>query len=201
MEALEKFTKLDCERNEYGSAKILFEQAYNPNVILGATKDVYPISRNISEHNQTDPEVIKNNQMYDVLLEYRCPDIWLVRASKTNTIITEDQLKEFTVDPKNNCKRNVEDGEEIPDKLNSQEKQKDTTLYTRFNFTLFSMFVSGSFLAGYSVKSFYILVAYGLSGTVRLTFIFGTWKGFVYEITHPDPIIKVMEACYMYRFE
>lgn len=63
------------------------------------------------------------------------------------------------------------------------------------------MFVSGSFLAGYSVKSFYILIAYGLSGTVRLTFIFGTWKGFVYEITHPEPIIKVMEACYMYRFE
>jgi hypothetical protein len=75
------------------------------------------------------------------------------------------------------------------------------SLYTRFNFTLFSMFVSGSFLAGFSVKTFYLAVAYGLSGTVRVSFIFGTWKGFIYEITDPMAIIKVMEACYMYRFE
>lgn len=122
MEALEKFTALDCERNEYGSAKILFEQAYNPNVILGATKDVYPISRNISENGQTDPEVIKNNQMYDVLLEYRCPDVWLVRASKSNTMITETQLKEYKVNPNKNCRRVVEGGEDIPDNLNSKKK-------------------------------------------------------------------------------
>ena len=70
------------------------------------------------------------------------------------------------------------------------------SLYTRFNFTLFSMFVSGSFLAGFSVKTFYLAVAYGLSGTVRVSFIFGTWKGFIYEITDPMAIIKVMEACY-----
>lgn len=74
-------------------------------------------------------------------------------------------------------------------------------LFTRFNFTLFSMFVSGSFLAGYSVKSFYMLVAYGTSGMVRTAFIFGTWKGFVYEITDSMALIKIFEAVYMYRFE
>lgn len=78
---------------------------------------------------------------------------------------------------------------------------KKRDYYTRFNFTLFSMFVSGSFLAGFSVKTFYLTVAYVLSGTVRVSFIFGTWKGFIYEITDPMAIIKVMEACYMYRFE
>lgn len=63
------------------------------------------------------------------------------------------------------------------------------------------MFVSGSFLAGFSVKTFYLAVAYGASGSVRTAFIFGTWKGFIYEITDPMAIIKVFEACYMYRFE
>lgn len=63
------------------------------------------------------------------------------------------------------------------------------------------MLVSGSFLAGFSVKTFYLTVAYVASGTVRVNLIFSTWKGFVYEVTDPMAIIKVIEACYMYRFE
>lgn len=49
MEALKKFTEIDCEKDEYANAKLLFEQAYQPNLILGATKDVFPISRKVSE--------------------------------------------------------------------------------------------------------------------------------------------------------
>lgn len=63
------------------------------------------------------------------------------------------------------------------------------------------MMVSGSFLAGFSVKTFYLGVAYAASAGVRTAFVFGTWIGFVYEITEPMPIIKLFEACYMYRFE
>lgn len=63
------------------------------------------------------------------------------------------------------------------------------------------MFVSGSFLAGFSVKTFYIAIAYGTSGTVRIILIFYSYTAFLYEITDPMPIIKVIEACYMYRFE
>lgn len=85
--------------------------------------------------------------------------------------------------------------------VDADEKIKNRDLYTRFNFTLFSMFVSGSFLAGFSVKSFYMLVAYGASGGVRAAFIFGTWKGFIYEVTDSMALIKVFEAVYMYRFE
>lgn len=85
--------------------------------------------------------------------------------------------------------------------MDTNSKTDAREMFTRFNFVLFSMFVSGSFLAGYSVKSFYVLIAYGLSGTVRISFIFGTWKGFIYEITDPMAMIKVMEACYVYRFE
>lgn len=107
------------------------------------------------------------------------------------------------VDPNDDCKlTDVEDEQEQKQMKDHQKKKfEEKSLYTRFNFTLFSMFVSGSFLAGFSVKTFYVAVAYGASGPVRLAFIFGTWKGFVYEITDPMAIIKVMEACYMYRFE
>ena len=63
------------------------------------------------------------------------------------------------------------------------------------------MLVSGSFLAGYSIKTFYVSVAYVASGTVRTIFVFSTWCGFIFEITDPTPIIKLFEACYMYRFE
>lgn len=195
MQQLTKFSEVDCVKNEYDSAKILFQQAYTPNLILGATKDVFPITRNVSERGETDPKIIKANQMSDVLLEFRCPDIWLVRGSFDNTVITSEELKLMKVDPKDECKLKVPNQKARPDKVN------DKKLYTRFSFTLFSMFVSGSFLAGFSVKTFYLAVAYGISGTVRTSFIYGTWRGFVYEITHPDVIIKIIEACYMYRFE
>lgn len=81
------------------------------------------------------------------------------------------------------------------------EKSKDVTGYQRFYFILFSMVVSGSFLSGYSVKTFYFGLVYGLSSIVRVAFVFGTWQGFIYEITEPMPIIKIFEAVYMYRFE
>jgi len=108
------------------------------------------------------------------------------------------------VDPSNQCK-NVDDeqGDKAAGGKTKQDMNSDEfrSMFTRFNFTLFSMFVSGSFLAGYSVKSFYMLVAYGTSGMVRTAFIFGTWKGFVYEITDSMALIKIFEAVYMYRFE
>lgn len=142
--------------------------------------------------------------MYDILLEFRCPDIWLVRASKQQTVILSDEIEGFKVDPNNQCKREIvkKDDDDGLDVKNKQEaKTDDRKLYTRFSFTLFSMLVSGSFLAGFSVKTFYLTVAYVASGTVRINLIFSTWKGFVYEVTDPMAIIKVIEACYMYRFE
>lgn len=55
MEQLKAFSHLDCDTNEGVGAKILFQQAYQPNLILGATADVYPIIRNVSERGETDP--------------------------------------------------------------------------------------------------------------------------------------------------
>ena len=36
---------------------------------------------------------------------------------------------------------------------------------------------------------------------MRPILIFGTWKGFVYETTHPDAIIKLVEKVYLARHE
>lgn len=74
-------------------------------------------------------------------------------------------------------------------------------LFTRFNFTIFSMLVSGSFLAGFSVKTFYVLVLGTGGATVRVTFIVYTFTAWIIEVTDPMAVIRVIEACYMYRFE
>jgi len=63
------------------------------------------------------------------------------------------------------------------------------------------MFVSGSFLAGFNVTTFYSTIVVVIGFQIRAIFIYGTWRGFIYEITHPDAIIKVVEACYMFRHE
>lgn len=44
-----------------------------------------------------DQALNERNQMYDILLEYRCPDIWLVRASKSNTTVTTPMLEQMIV--------------------------------------------------------------------------------------------------------
>lgn len=40
-----------------------------------------------------------------------------------------------------------------------------------------------------------------LAGIIRPIFLYGTWKGWVYECTNPDPIIKCVECVYMKRHE
>jgi len=71
----------------------------------------------------------------------------------------------------------------------------------RMKIVLFSLMVSGSVLAGLSPASFYTTFVLILGTKVKIIFLYGTWRGFLYETTHPDPIIKLIEACYMYRHE
>jgi len=66
---------------------------------------------------------------------------------------------------------------------------------------LFSVLVSSSLLAAYSPATFYGAIVYWAGTAIRPIFIYRTWKGWIYECTNPDPIIKVVEACYMKRHE
>ena len=63
------------------------------------------------------------------------------------------------------------------------------------------MFVSSSIFASYSVGAFYSVFLYGLGPKIRTAFIFGTWKGILYEITDARIMMRIFEACYMYRYE
>lgn len=84
---------------------------------------------------------------------------------------------------------------------NFKDVQKDSKVWGRLTFTLFSMFVSSSIFASYSVGAFYTIFLYGLAPTVRFNFLFGSWKGILYEITDSRVLIRIFEACYMYRQE
>lgn len=80
-----------------------------------------------------------------------------------------------------------------------KERQEGDWRYVKL--ILFNMIVSTSFIASYTPSSFYLGIVL-LAGTyARPVFIYGTWKGWIYEITHPDPIIKLIEACYIFRHE
>lgn len=80
-------------------------------------------------------------------------------------------------------------------------KEDDKSRWGRLQFTLFSMFVSSSFFAAYSVGTFYTVFLFGLGPTIRYTFFIWTWQGFLYEITDARVMIKLFEGCYMYRHE
>lgn len=71
----------------------------------------------------------------------------------------------------------------------------------RVKLTLFSMMVSASFLAGYSVKSFYTGVTIVLGSAIRPLLINFTYLSWHYEITSPDALIKLIEAIVMKRHE
>jgi len=81
------------------------------------------------------------------------------------------------------------------------EKENASNTWTKLTVTLFSVLVSSSLLAAYSPSSFYLSIVYLAGTAIRPIFLFGTWKGWIYEVTNPDPIIKLIEACYLKRHE
>ena len=66
---------------------------------------------------------------------------------------------------------------------------------------MFSLLVSASFLAAYNPTTFYSGIVYIASTTLRPVFIINLFMGFLYEVTNPDPLIKIIEACYIHRHE
>jgi len=77
----------------------------------------------------------------------------------------------------------------------------NSNTWGKLTLTLFSVLVSSSLLAAYSPATFYMSIVYLAGGIIRPIFIFSTWKGWIYEVTNPDPIIKLIEGVYMKRHE
>lgn len=67
--------------------------------------------------------------------------------------------------------------------------------------TIFSLMVSASFLAAYNPTTFYSAIVFVGASTLRPVFIINLFMGFLYEVTKPDPLIKLIEACYIHRHE
>merc|ERR1739848_506303 len=82
-----------------------------------------------------------------------------------------------------------------------KDKAKDEEVWTRIKFTLFSTMVSASIFASFNPTTFYTGVVLIIGTQLRPIFIYGTWTGWVYETTHPDAIIKLIESVYIKRHE
>lgn len=154
-------------------------------------------------------------------MEFRCPNIWLIRMSKKHTEFQDWEMDQDlrAVDP-TTCvplTRNQtyldyldfkgelighlgSDGKLVPNK-NYKAKQDDQTRWTRLQFVLFSMLVSSGFFASYTVGAFYTVFLYGISPMVRLNLICPTFTAFLYDLTDATMMMKLFEACYMYRHE
>jgi len=83
----------------------------------------------------------------------------------------------------------------------SLRRYDNEVIWDRLKFTLFSMMVSASFFASYNVTTFYTGVTIIVANLLRPNFLFSTYMAFLYETTHPDAVIKLVEACYMKRHE
>jgi len=57
----------------------------------------------------------------------------------------------------------------------------------RFRLVLFNLLVTGALLAtfGSSLSAFYFGVVYVASSVFKPICLFGSWTGFIYEVTHP----------------
>lgn len=73
--------------------------------------------------------------------------------------------------------------------------------WIRFRVTFISMIVSSSFLASYNMYGFYTLVIFGLSSFLQPICIFNTFKAWLYECTHAQVFLKLVDAIYMGRHE
>jgi hypothetical protein len=66
---------------------------------------------------------------------------------------------------------------------------------------LFSMLVSSSFLASYSLTSFYLGVVYLLGSTIRVMLIWPSYKSFMYEAVETDSVLRLVDYIYNRRYE
>lgn len=95
----------------------------------------------------------------------------------------------------------------IPDDLEvealhfNEQTLHDDAVWYRVKFTLFSMMVSASLFASFNITTFYTTVVLVLGSALRPVFMFSTFTGFIYELTMPDAVIKLIECCYMKRHE
>lgn len=161
--------------------------------------------------------------MHDIRMTYFCDSTWDVTATLHPTAYTKAQAKEGQdptkvdefaarhVDPLTCILNNTDQKIPEEDITKMEELNMDRQEYFEYLreegnwspivFVLFSMKVATGFIAAYTPTTFYLVFAYGLAATVRVTFLWSTWSGYTYEVTSPEPMMKLVECCYMMRHE
>jgi len=145
----------------------------------------------------------EDNMMHDLKLRFSCPNQWSIQGSSTPSKIGGIIDQYMEVDPETCIPLNMpaEGTQEELEFNQAKENMMTNQIWERVKFTLFSMMVSASLFAAYNVTTFYTGVVLVVSTMLRPNLIFSTFMGFLYETTHPDAIIKLIEACYMKRHE
>jgi len=158
-----------------------------PHFILGQNHEAVPIEQE---------GIAIYNQKHDVEVMFECGEpgssgSWTLLASTEATVIPEVDREKHEVDP------------ETCEFVNPNDKPTEAEVRTwgQLTFVLFSVLVSSSFLATMSPLVFYTSITLIVGQLMRPILIFGTWKGFVYEVTEPMAIIKLVEKCYLARHE
>lgn len=144
------------------------------------------------------------------MLQFDCrTNTWIIFSNTNKTILEDDELERLRVNP-NTCelihpaakKEKASVDEQLDDIKNMEGEYFDKgQVWKHLVLNLFSLMVSASFLASYNPTTFYTGIMYVVFSPLRAIFIFGSWTGFIYECTSPDAIIKVIEACYIFRHE
>ena len=157
--------------------------------MLGPTSKIEEVVRD---------EVLEQNQHNDLRLTLICPSQWVVEGSLSASAYSKEQEAMLETDPLT-CEP-VAQHATVADSA-TIKKLQDERVWTRVTLTILSMMVSASVFASYNVTTFYSTVTLIVGGQVRLAFIYHTFMAWQYEITHPDAIFKLIEACYMKRHE
>lgn len=74
-------------------------------------------------------------------------------------------------------------------------------VWTALTVTLFSVMVSGGLLASYTPATFYTGIVLLVGTMLRPMFVLGSWQMWIWDVTTPDPVIKVIEAVHLHRHE
>ena len=88
-----------------------------------------------------------------------------------------------------------------PTKAKELKEEENKIVWKRVTFMLFSMLVSSSFLASYSITTFYIAVVYVAGSTFRQMFIWPSYKSFMWEAVETDAVLRLIDAIIMKRHE
>jgi len=91
--------------------------------------------------------------------------------------------------------------QEAFDKERKQHSNEKDVVNSRVYFMLFSMLVSSSFLASYSLTGFYLGVVYVLGTTIRVMIIWPSYKAWMWEAVETDAILRLIDYINLRRYD